>query len=44
MKEAFELANVLMNPLEAPVKIIEELQRWRPRWAPTPLQSGVGRP
>jgi SecD/SecF fusion protein len=24
VKEAFELANVLMNPLEAPVKIIEE--------------------
>ena len=24
IKEAFELANVLMNPLEAPVKIIEE--------------------
>ncbi len=40
MKDAFELANVLMNPLEAPVKIIEE-SRVEPTLGSDSINSGI---
>ena len=42
VKEAFELANVLINPLEAPVQIVEE-RGWILRWGTIPFGAGSRR-